>query len=150
MPGHAPASRGTMRRMALFSRRPGSAVPASVTRSLADYGRAVIASKRSGGPLDPRFDWDWMSGVVMAMAGERRGQIIAEIAAAARADPDPEMAAVGAYKLLSEYDHNLPEPEYGMLRDAYLDVLRRQGFGSAHLNSYEFERWNQRHPGQPF
>lgn len=125
-------------------------MPASVTRSLADYGRAVIASKRSGAPLDPRFGWEWMSDVVMAIAGERRGQIIAELAGAARTDPDPAMAAVGAYKVLCEYDANLPEAEFGALRDTYLDVLRRQGFGGGHLNSYEFEHWRQRHPGQPF
>ena len=128
--------------MALFGKRPRGVVPSSVIRSLAEYGRAVIAAKRSMGPMsDPRFDWEFMSPVVLSMTGPQRDQVIQELYDAALADEDRPMATVGAYKLLAEYDGNLSDERFGALRDAYLNLMRDMGFSSGHLTGYESSRW---------
>ena len=70
--------------MELFNRRAGAeragVVPASMIMSLPDYGRAVIADKRSHAPVtDPRFGWDWLSQAILAMNGPQRDQVIQEL-----------------------------------------------------------------------
>lgn len=132
--------------MALFNRRPIGVVPASVIASLADYGKAVIASKQSAAPVtDPRFGWDYMSPVVLAMNDERRDRVIQELYDAARTAADRPMATVGAYKLLCEWDGNLRDERFLALRDDYMNLLRDMRFSSGYLTGYEAERWVEIH-----
>jgi hypothetical protein len=128
--------------MALFGKQPRKAVPSSVIASLAEYGKSVINAKRSMTSMaDPRFEWEFMSPVMLGMNGPQRDQIIQELYDAALADPDRPMATIGAYKLLAEYDGNLPDERFVVLRDAYLNLMRDMGFSSGHLTGYESDRW---------
>jgi hypothetical protein len=121
-------------------------VSASVVASLAEYGKAVIATTGSAAPVtDPRFGWEYMSPVVLAMNGAQRDQIIQELYDAALTAGDPPMATVGAYKLLSEWDGNLHDERFLALRDAYLNLMREMRFSSGHLTGYEAERWIELH-----
>lgn len=135
-------------RMGFFGKRPQarrSAVPGSVIASLAAYGEAVLAAKRAASPVtDPPFGWDYMAPVMMAMAGAQREQVIQELYDAALQARDREMAMVGAYKLLCEFDGNLADERFQVLRDFYLDLMQRMGFSSAHLTGYEMQRWSER------
>jgi hypothetical protein len=132
--------------VALFSRRPRGVVQSSVIASLAEFGRAVIAAKRSTGPMtDPRFDWEFMSPVMLSMNGPLRDQVIQELYDAASADADRPMASVGAYKLLAEYDGNLRDERFLALQDTYLNLMHHVGFSSGHLTGYESNRWIETH-----
>ena len=94
---------------------------------------------------DPRFDWEFMSPVMLSMNGPQRDQVIQELYDAALADADRLMASVGAYKLLAEYDGNLRDERFVALQDAYLNLMHGMGFSSGHLNSYESSRWTETH-----
>lgn len=132
--------------MALFGKRSRGVVPSSVIASLAEYGEAIITAKRSSGPMtDPRFDWEFMSPVMLGMNGPQRDQVIQEIYDAAVTAANRPMATVGAYKLLAEYDGNLRDERFDTLRDAYLNLLRDMGFSSGHLTGYESQRWIETH-----
>jgi hypothetical protein len=132
--------------MGLFNRRAGAGragvVPASMIMSLADYGRAVIAAKRSHAPVtDLRFGWDWLSQAILPMNGPQRDQVIQELYDAAVSAGDRQMATVGAYRVLCEWDSNLQDQRFAELRDAYLHLLHQMRFTSSHLTGYESQRW---------
>jgi hypothetical protein len=117
-------------------------VPSSVIASLADFGQAVIDAKRSMSPMtDPRFDWEFMSPVMLSMTGDHRDQVIQELYDAALGGPDRTMASVGAYKLLAEYDGKMEDERFVALQDAYLHLMRDMGFSGGCLTGYEFSRW---------
>ena len=135
-------------RMGFFGKRPQArrpAVPGSVIASLAAFGEAVMAAKRAASPVtDPRFGWEYMEPVMMAMTGAQRDQVIQELYDAALQARDREMAMVGAYKLLCEFDGNLADERFQALRDFYLDLMQRMGFPSAYLTGYEMQRRAER------
>lgn len=121
-------------------------MPASLIASLAEYGKAIIAAMRTASPVtDPRFGWDYMSPVVLAMNGAQRDRVIQELYDAAMTATDRLMATVGAYKLLCEWDGNLRDERFLALRDAYLNLMREMRFSSGHLTGYEAERWIELH-----
>jgi hypothetical protein len=138
--------------MGLFNKRTGAGragvVPASMITSLPDYGRAVIAAKRSHAPVtDPRFGWDWLSQAMLAMNGPQREQVIQELYDAAMSAADSQMAIVGAYQVLCEWDGNLQDRRFVELRDAYLQLVQQMGFTSLNLTGYESQRWSELHGG---
>lgn len=144
------ATDGSMAAMGLFSRRAGAGrtgvVPVSMIASLPDYGRAVIAAKRSHAPVtDPRFGWDWLSQAVLPMNSPQRDQVIQELYDAAVSAEDRPMATVGAYRVLCEWDGNLQDPRFAELRDAYLQLLHQMRFTSLELTGYESARWIELH-----
>jgi hypothetical protein len=94
---------------------------------------------------DPRFDWEFMLPVMLAMIGPQRDQVIQEVYDGALTDADRAMATVGAYKLLAEYDGSLPDHRFIVLQDAYLDLMRDMGFPSGDLTGYEASRWIATH-----
>jgi hypothetical protein len=94
---------------------------------------------------DPRFQWEFLAPVMLAMNGPQREQVIQELYDAALVDADRPMATVGAYRLLAEYDGNLPDERFSTLRDAYLNLMRDMGFSSGHLTGNESSRWIELH-----
>jgi hypothetical protein len=134
--------------MGFFGKRPQatrSAVPGSVIASLAAFGQSVMAAKRAGSPVtDPRFGWEYMEPVMMAMAGPQHDQVIQELYDAALQAREREMAMVGAYKLLCEFDGNMADERFQVLRDSYLDLMQRMGFSNAYLTGYEMQRRAER------
>lgn len=130
--------------MGLFGKNRDAAVPGSVIGTLAEYGKAALAS-RSGSPIDQRFGWDYISPVVLAMAGAQRERVIQELYDAAHAAPGQPLVTVGAYSLMSEADHTSRDPRFLELRDATLEYMRRMRYSSGHLTRIEADRWIERH-----
>jgi hypothetical protein len=133
--------------MALFSKRPRTVVPASVTGMLAPYGQAEIDARRVGRPVtDPRFGWDNFVGPVhMAMLGDDRGQVIQELYEAALAAPGSKQAIFGAYRLIAEFDGALDDQRFLELCDLSLEHLRSLQLSSGSLTGYEAQRWIATH-----
>jgi hypothetical protein len=122
-------------------------VPPTVLAALPSYGQAVIDARRGGRPVtDPRFDWTTFVGPVhRALGSDDRGQVIAELYAAATTSPERELATLGAYRLMAESDDGLDDLRYLELCDDALEHLRALGFASGHLTGSEARRWIETH-----
>jgi hypothetical protein len=130
--------------MGLFSRRERPVLPASVISSLAEYGKAVLAS-RSGSPIDPRFGWDYVGPVASAMRGPQRDRAIQELYDAARVASDRPMATIGAYNLMSESEVPTGDERFLELCDASLEHMRLMHYSSGSLTRAEADRWIEVH-----
>ena len=129
--------------MALFAKRQRTVVSADVLGRLGAYGEAVLESRRAGRPLtDPRFDWsDFVGPVHMELMSGDRESVIRELYDAAVAAPDRDLATVGAYRLLAEFNESLDDYRFLRLYDASLEYMRTLGFSSGHLIGHEARRW---------
>lgn len=129
--------------MGLFQRRPKTVVPGAILALLPAYGAAVLTARGAGQPVtDPRFDWGSFVGPVHTplMLGDR-DRVIAEVYDAAVNAEDREMATVGAYRLLAEFNPELDDPRFLSLYDKALERMRAAGFSSGHLTRFEADRW---------
>lgn len=122
-------------------------MPQSITTQLDQYGQATVDARREGRPItDPRFGWENFQGPVhMAMFNGDRRAIVQELYDAVAASPQRELATLGAYRLLAEFDPQLDDPHYLLMHDASLEYLRSLGFLSGHLTLYERQRWVATH-----
>jgi hypothetical protein len=133
--------------MGLFKRRPNTLVPAEVLRLLPAYGEAVLRARRAGRPLiDERFDWSNFVGPVhmILMSGDR-DRAIEELSQAAAAAPDRDLATLGAYRLIAEFNGQLDDSRFLRLYDASLEYLRASGLSSGQLTGHEAQRWVATH-----
>lgn len=129
--------------MGLFQRRPDTSVPGEILALLPAYGAAVLGARAAGQPVtDPRFDWGPFVGPVHTelMMGDR-DRVISEVYDAAVNAEEREMATVGAYRLLAEFNPELDDPRFLSLYDEALERMRAVGFSSGHLTRYEADRW---------
>lgn len=136
--------------MGFFSRRTTNKqlVPAHVLGLLAEFGDAELAGRRAGRVVDdPRFSWDeFHSPVCLAMANQaNRDRVIQEIYDAALSAPNADLATIGGYLALAEFDFNTRDPRFLHLLDASLSFMQSQGFSSGHLRRYEADRWLETH-----
>ena len=139
--------------MGLFSRsrRGGSTRPLvapHVPVLLAEFGGAELEARGRGRNVeDPRFSWDtFHRHVCIPMTEEPlRDRVIQEIYAAAQASPEPELATMGGYLVLAEFDFHMRNPRYLEMLDASLRLMRSRGFSSGHLRRYEADRWIETH-----
>jgi hypothetical protein len=131
----------------LFQKRQRTLVSTEVLEMLPAYGDAVITARRAGQPLtDPRFDWSNFVGPIhMALRGGDRDRVIEELYEAAVAATDRDLATVGAYRLLAEFNDKLDDRRFLKLYDAALDYMRALGFSSGHLTGHEARRWVDTH-----
>jgi hypothetical protein len=129
--------------MGLFQRRPKTSVPEAILALLPAYGAAVLNARAAGQPVtDPRFDWGSFFGPVHTelMTGDR-DRVISELYDAAINAEDRDMATVGAYGLLAEFNPELDDPRFLSLYDEALELMRAAGFSSGHLTRFEADRW---------
>ena len=129
--------------MALFGRRnpePKGVLPAGYGAVLERYGRWEFDPQSSG--LSP--------------ASLGNGNIEYELWTLAQPDPDAFIAAMagastttggwalygGSRAIWNAVGTDVQHPDYLRTLDASIEFLRSQGFGTQHLASFEFERWN--------
>lgn len=131
--------------MGLFAKRERSLVPNNVLASLAAYGEASLQARRSGQPLiDPRFDWQSFLGPVhMAMMEGNKERVVTELHEAATTSQEREMAIMGAYRLIAEFDHDLADPRYVQMQDESIELMRSIQFSRMHLTGFENRRVNE-------
>lgn len=130
--------------MGLFSKRKRAVLPPPVISLLGEFGRASLAARGEGRPVeDPRFGWEYISDTMMALGSEQRNVVIEELYTAALSASDAERNVVtfGAYRLLAEYDGQLDDTRFWELCDKSLDYMHSLGFSSGHLTGYEAQRW---------
>jgi hypothetical protein len=129
--------------MSLFQRRPKTSVPGAILALLPAFGATVLTARAAGQPItDPRFDWGSFIGPVhMELMTGDRDRVIAEVHDAAINAEDREMATVGAYRLLAEFNPELDDPRFLSLYDDALEHMCAVGFSSAHLTRFEADRW---------
>jgi hypothetical protein len=129
--------------MGLFSKRQRTVVSPDVLSLLSTYGAAVLEARRAGRPLaDSRFDWSNFVGPVhMELMSGDRESVIQELYDASIAAPDRDLATVGAYRLLAEFNESLDDFRFLRLYDASLEYMRKLGFSSGHLTGHEARRW---------
>ena len=135
--------------MALFSRKrkPTQLVPVQVLGQLDAFGEAAMAARLRGQPVtDPRFSWEAFLGpACAALRGGDRDRAIGEVYEAAAASDQPQMASIGGYLTLSEFDANLEDPRYLEMLDTTLNYMHSKRFSSGHLTGYEARRWVETH-----
>ena len=133
--------------MGLFQRRPKTSVPGEILALLPAYGAAVLSACAAGQPVtDPRFDWgSFMGPVHMELMMGDRDRAISELYDAAVSAEDKEMAVVGAYRLLAEFNPELDDPRFLALYDEALERMRAAGLSSGHLTRFEADRWIEVH-----
>jgi hypothetical protein len=131
-----------------FQKPQRTLVPREILEKLAPYGDAVLTARRATKPLtDPRFDFSnfiWPVHTTL-MSGDR-GRVIEELYDAATTDTQQrELATVGAYSLLAEFNDQLDDRRFLKLYDASLEYMRSLGFSSGHLTLNERRRWVDTH-----
>jgi hypothetical protein len=128
--------------MGLFSKRVQQIVPLAILNSLAEYGDACLRARQAGQPVvDPRFDWaNFIGPVHMAMMNGQKDEVIAELYDAARSSPDHELATMGAYRLIAEFDHEVTDSRYLEMLDASLALMGSVGLSGVYLTGFENRR----------
>lgn len=131
--------------MGLFSKRVQQIVPLAILNSLAEYGDACLRARQAGQPvIDPRFDWASFIGPVhMAMMNGQKYEVVAGLYDAAISSPDREMATMGAYRLMAEFDHDMTDPRYLEMLDASLALMRSVGLSGMYLTGFENRRLDE-------
>jgi hypothetical protein len=137
--------------MGLFQRPKRGVVSPEVIRLLPTYGEAVLSARRAGRPVaDPRFDWGAFAGPVhMELMSGDRDAVITELYDAAMNAPDRELATVGTYRVLAEFNENLDDQRFLELYDASLEHMRACGLSSGQLTGHEKRRWGATHDEGP-
>jgi hypothetical protein len=123
-------------------------VSPEIIAHLEPFGQASLAARASGCPIDdPRFGWNYIGGVVMALGGNERDVVIQELCEAVSAAPSQarDHVTFGAYRLIAEYDGNMDDERFWELCDASLEHMRSLRFSSGHLTGYEARRWLRTH-----
>lgn len=128
--------------MGLFSKRVQHTVPPSVLDSLVEYGEACLTARQAGQPVtDPQFDWASFIGPVhTAMMNGQKDEVVAELYNAAISSPDRELATMGAYRLLADFDHDMTDSRYLEMLDASLALMRSMGMPGVYLTGFENRR----------
>jgi hypothetical protein len=128
-----------------FSKRVQQIVPLAILNSLAEYGDACLRARQAGQPvIDPRFDWASFIGPVhMAMMNGQKYEVVAGLYDAAISSPDREMATMGAYRLMAEFDHDMTDPRYLEMLDASLALMRSVGLSGMYLTGFENRRLDE-------
>lgn len=110
------------------------------------YGEAVLSARRAGHSLsDPRFGFDFSFPVHQALMFGDRDRAIEELYETAMAAADRNLATVGAYRLLVEFNERLDDRRFLKLYDDSLEYMRALGLSSRHLTLHERQRWVETH-----
>lgn len=133
--------------MGLFDKRQRTLVAPEILDMLPAYGEAVLSARRASQPItDPRFGWsEFLSPVHMTLMSGDRERAIEELYEAAVTATERDLATVGAYRLLAEFNDTLDDQRFLKLCDTSLEHMRSLGFSSGHLTGHEARRWLDTH-----